>query len=137
VQNNWFDTILQAAGGKEACDSLYEDGNASLGFMRYKEGEPFQYWIGMFTPPNTEVPEGFDFIDLEQSYCGICWYLGQVPDIFAKEELAMHKLEEHGMTLKTDEQGAIWLFERYSPSRFHQADEHNRVTLDIGFYVNE
>jgi len=135
LEQNWFDDIIKAAGGQDIVNNLYEDGDACLGLMRYKEGEPFEYWIGLFTPTNTTVPDSFEFIDFEQSYCGISWYYGQEPEIYGKEELAMNKLEENGMSMIADKQGAYWFFERYSPSRFHQKDEHSCVTLDIGFFV--
>jgi len=35
--------------------------------MRCKDGEPFEYWIGMFMPANTVVPEGFAYVDFPQS----------------------------------------------------------------------
>ena len=136
ITNNWFEPIEKAAGGREACQAIYEDGNACLGYMRYKEGEPFEYWIGMFTPVDTEVPEGYESVDVEQSNCGICWYYGQEPDIYGKEDQAMNKLRELGMTIKSDNQDAFWFFERYSPNRFDKADEKGCVVLDIGFYVD-
>ena len=135
IANNFEQTIIEAAGGVEACHSLYEDGNACLGFMRYKEGEPFQYWIGMFTPATTPVPEGFNFVDIPAAKLGICWFKGQESDIYGKEDRAMQKLEQLGYRLITDEQGGLWFFERYSPTRFNTTDDQGNVILDIGFII--
>src|SRR5690606_27230883 len=60
LENGWFQIIEDAVGGSEVFENLYEDGTAALGFMRYKEGAPFEYWIGMFAPPDAETPKGFD-----------------------------------------------------------------------------
>src|SRR5690606_13196916 len=81
LEQNWCDPIIEAAGGIDALTNLYEDGFSNLGYMRYKEGEPFEYWIGIFAPPETEIPNGYDGFHIEASNCGICWYKGQEPDI--------------------------------------------------------
>jgi len=130
------DPIVQAAGGIEACRQLTEDGEAMLGFMRYKEGEPFQYWIGMFTPPSTEVPESYESIMIEPAEIGICWLKGKEPDIYAKEDRCMAKLAEEGMQANANEQGAILFFERYAHPRFIEVDEQGNRILDIGVFLN-
>ncbi|WP_276358436.1 AraC family transcriptional regulator [Cohnella caldifontis] len=135
MNNGWFQTIEDAAGGKESLQSLYEDGSSVLGFMRFKKGAPFEYWIGMFAPPNTQVPEGFDSLALGALNCGICWYLGTEDEIYGKEHLAMERIQEEGMELQPDEQGYIHFFERYSEDRFVDQDEKGSKILDIGFVV--
>lgn len=132
-----FMPIIEAAGGQLVLDQLYEDGNACLGLMRYKPDvpDPFQYWIGLFTPASTIVPEGYEYVDFEASHLGVCWYLGQEPDIYGKEDLAMYKLEERGHKCITDNEGAFWFFERYSPQRFNEKDSDGNVILDIGFFI--
>ncbi len=135
MDNGWFQTIEVAAGGKESLQSLYEDGTAALGFMRYKDGAPFEYWIGMFTPPSTPAPEGFDYLELGASNLGICWYLGTEDEIYGKEHLAMERIQAEGMALQPDEQGYLNFFERYSMERFVDQDESKNKILDIGFVV--
>jgi AraC family transcriptional regulator len=44
-QNGWFEEIEKAPGYNTA---FFEDGGAYIGMMRHKNGEPFQYWIGIF-----------------------------------------------------------------------------------------
>lgn len=133
-ENGWFDTIADIAG-KENLQTLYEDGTAPLGFMRFKEGDSFEYWIGMFVPPDTEVPEGFGSLDLEPSDLGICWYHGTENELYAQEHLAMQRLQSEGMEIQPDKEGYINFFERYSEERFLLQDEEGRRILDIGFVV--
>lgn len=135
MDNESFKPIIESAGGQLILDQLYEDGDACLGLMRYKPEEPFQYWIGLFTPESTIVPEGYEYVDFHHSHLGICWYLGQEPDIYGKEDLAMQKLEGQGYKCVTDEQEAFWFFERYSPKRFNVKDSDGNVVLDIGFFI--
>lgn len=135
MDNGWFQTIEDAAGGRESLQSLYEDGTAALGFMRYKEGAPFEYWIGMFAPSNTQVPEGFDSLELGASNVGICWYFGTEDEIYGKEHLAMERIQAEGMELQPDAQGYLNFFERYHQERFVKQDENEHVILDIGFVV--
>lgn len=136
MSNGWFQTIEDAAGGRETLQSLYEDGTAALGFMRYKNGAPFEYWIGMFTPPNAQVPEGFDCLELGAPNLGVCWYFGTEDEIYGKEHLAMERLQAEGMKLHTDEQGYLNFFERYSEERFVDQDEKKSKILDVAFIVN-
>jgi len=135
MENGWFQIIEDAAGGKQSLQSLYEDGTAALGFMRYKDGASFEYWIGMFTPPNTQVPDGFDCLALEASDLGVCWYFGTEDEIYGKEHLAMERIQTEGMQLQPDEQGYLNFFERYSEERFVDQDENKNKILDVGFIV--
>lgn len=137
IEQRLFDPIEQAAGGIDACKQLMEDGEAALGFMRYKEGEPFQYWIGMFTPPDTEVPETYDFIMIQPTEAGICWLKGKEPDIYAKEDRCMAKLAEEGMQIHRNKEGAMLFFERYAMPRFDERDEQGNIILDIGFILHQ
>ncbi len=54
-QNGWFADIEKAPGFKAAS---FEDADAYIGMMRWKSGEPFEYWIGIFTTEGTAVPDG-------------------------------------------------------------------------------
>jgi hypothetical protein len=42
-------------------------GDAYVGLMRWKEGEPFEYWIGVFCPESAAAPEGYSFKDFEEA----------------------------------------------------------------------
>lgn len=113
----------------------YEDCDAYVGLMRWKDGEPFQYWIGMFTPEGTAVPEGFSYHDFPASELGVCWVYGK--DVYCKEDKCAEKLAENGMKVSSDSEGAFWFFERYTCPRFTSPDEKGNVILDICHYVEK
>lgn len=133
--NGWFDAIENAAGGAGKCGELYEDGGAYLGLMRCHEGEPFQYWIGMFTPVGTKVPDGFGYVDLPASELGVCWVYGsdKTGDIYCVESECAEKLKQEGFPVSFGADGEDWFFERYGCPRFTHEDEHGNVILDICF----
>src|SRR5690242_6807535 len=64
----------------------FEDADAYIGLMRWKEGEPFQYWIGMFLPVGTAAPEGYAYVDRPESKLGVCWLHGPEGELFSKED---------------------------------------------------
>ena len=131
-ENGWFGELEQLVSDpSQTC----EDGAGYVGLMRWKEGEPFQYWVGMFMPPGTAAPEGFGHVDFPAGDLGICWVQGMEDEVYGQEEQCARKLLGEGMEIVTDEQGACWFFERYVCPRFTEADEHGKVILDIGHYV--
>lgn len=134
-EKGWFALIEQAAGGEEKCHSLYEDGDAYIGMMRYKDGEPFEYWIGMFVPPGTDVPEGFNNIDFDDSHLGVCWLYGKMNELFGHECECAQSLENNGYKIKTDSNGAYRFFERYGCPRFTTPDDNGNIVLDICHYI--
>ncbi len=131
-QNGWFDAIEKAQGYNTA---FYEDGGAYIGMMRYKNGEPFEYWIGIFAPAGTAVPVGFESIDLPARTLGVCWLRGAEPDIYGKDDLVMEAFRKNGIAPVTDKDGAFWFFERYACPRFTTPDENGYVILDHCYYV--
>lgn len=125
-ENEYFETL--------ACDEImFEDSDAYIGLMRWKENEPFEYWIGKFMPEGTPVPEGFEHVDFSAHQIGICWYQGPMDELFAKENLAADRLKEQGHQIKTINE-ATWFYERYNHKRFTQ-DENGHVILDVVFMI--
>ena len=113
----------------------FEDADAPIGLMRYKEGEDFQYWIGFFCAEESTVPEGFAHVDFPPSDIGIAWIQGQEYELFMNEMKAEERMKEAGYKTITDDSGAYWFFERYADSRFMPQQEGDLPILDIGFYV--
>lgn len=132
-ENGWFEVIEKAA--KSPVDEGFEDGGAYIGLMRCKDGDPFEYWVGMFLPPDTPVPDGFEERDFAEGELGIGWIYGPEWDLYGHESDVAAKLGEEGIKLKNDEAGACWFFERYACPRFTTPDEEGNVILDIGFFV--
>jgi hypothetical protein len=133
--NGWFEDIEKTAGGSDACRDLYEDGDAYLGLMRYAEGQPFQYCVGMFVPSATSVPEGFSAVDFEESALGVCWVHGAENEVYGHEGECAAKLNEEGILVDPRADGGWWFFERYGCPRFTTPDENGKIILDICHFL--
>ncbi len=129
-ENGYFTTIEKAANTAP----FFEDSDATIGLMRHKEGEPFEYWVGMFTPADTVVPEGFQHIDFPATKLGIAWYHGKEDELYGCEWKAYKKLEEAGHKI-TEMNGGLYFFERYVCPRYTEADSEGKQILDIGFFL--
>lgn len=130
-KQGWFEKLQSTFDPK----ALYEDGDATVGLMRWKEEEPFEYWIGVFCPEGTPVPEGFLSVDFPPATLGVAWVYGKEPEIYGQEYECAETLKKQGMEIISDEAGAYWFFERYTCPRFTTPDEDGNVILDICQYV--
>lgn len=79
--NGWFDQIEAAMGGTQSITAIWENGGGYVGLERRADGQPFEYWIGMFTPADTPVPDGFDCVDFFGVSLGTCWLYGTEKDV--------------------------------------------------------
>lgn len=64
-ENDWFSVL-------EEKQPLAFNGDAYIGEVQIADGRP-RRWIGMFFPTDTQVPEGFEFIDIEPMDYGVCY----------------------------------------------------------------
>lgn len=126
-EHNWFATL-------EAIPSIPFNGDAYIGAVHIVNGMP-EYWIGMFFPANTQVPDGFDYIDIEPMNYAVCYLYGkEYSDAFYKMEthnMCLDALKAHNLKRKEDD----WCFERYNCPRFTTPDEHGNVILDYGLSI--
>ncbi|MCL2013817.1 MAG: GyrI-like domain-containing protein [Oscillospiraceae bacterium] len=122
-ENKWFDIIekLGAPGGLD---------KGHIGYMTHGEDGKFQYWIGLFTPDETQIPEGFDFLDFEAGHIGVCHVYGIEPDVYCKECMCSDKLNADGYKIKP-----FGCFERYNYPRFCEPDDKGNIILDVCFFV--
>ncbi len=132
-QNGWFDTL-------EKLGELKEVENGYIGLMRYNVAsceDSFEYWIGMFFPVNTTVPEGYGYIDLDESDLAVCWIKGKEDDgLYAMHDACIDKYKENGMdSFKVDNKNYLCFFERYNCPRFTSPDENGDIILDYGMYI--
>jgi len=125
-QNGWFDVIEKQTN--RPLKSIYEDGDAYIGLMRENNGE-FEYWIGIFMPENTPVPDGFQYLDFPKGTLGVCWLYSKENEVYCQEERCWKELEKVGYT------PADWCMERYCCPRFTTPDEKGKIILDICFYL--
>lgn len=117
----------------EELGSPLENEGAYLGCMRYDE--EFEYWIGMFFPEGTSVPEGYEYADTPCGFIGTCWIYGHEDkgEIYGEEphNMCMSKIKEEGWQIAENS----WFFERYNCPQFTTLDEKGNVILDYCFYL--
>ncbi len=134
----WFETgkfeIIEKLLTKDF-KKRYPDAEAYIGLERYKEGEPYEYWIGMFLPENSVVPDGYAHVDFEFHNVGICWIKGLEDNVYCHEDECYTELIKKGMQVLEDNNGACWFFERYGCPRFTTPEKDGKVILDIGYFV--
>lgn len=135
----WFETerfatleALQTAEFRAA----FPDAEAYYGLMRNKPGateDSFEYWIGMFLPPDAEAPEGFQAIPFGPTEAAVCWLRGQECELYRREEDVFSLLCREGFQPARLPDGGFYFFERYVCPRFTVPDKDGSVILDIGF----
>lgn len=112
----------------EAMGSLPQSEGAYLGFMRCQAG--FEYWIGMFFPKDTPVPDGYQYLDIAQGDIGTCWIYGRedTGELYGQKahDMCISKIEENGWYISENP----WFLERYNCPRFTTPDDQGKVILD-------
>lgn len=125
--NNWFETL-------ESLQCISFNGDAYIGAVHIVNGMP-ERWIGMFFPVDTEVPEGFEFIDIEPLDYAVCYLYDKEnsADFFTMDthNMCLEELKTQGLKRKEDD----WCFERYNCPRFTTPDENGNVILDYGISI--
>lgn len=134
-QNGWFDLLENAMGGTEKILSVWENGGGYIGVERRAEEKPFAYYIGMLTPENTPVPDGFVHLDFQGVSLGTCWLYGEENEV-QDTSACRQTLEENGMTIWKDESGAVRSFENCLCPRYTTPDENGKVILDYCYFIN-
>ncbi len=128
-QNDWFSVLEQK-------ERLSMNGDAYIGAVHIVDGMP-EYWIGMFFPVDTEVPEGFDCVDMEALEYAVCYLYDKEGsgDFYSMEthEMCLEELKSLGLKRKEDD----WCFERYNCPRFTTPDEAGNVILDYGISIED
>ncbi len=135
-QNGWFDVIEKTMGGCDKILSLWENGGGYIGLERRKDGEAFEYYIGMLTPENTSVPDGFIYMDFANLNLGTCWIYGKENEVH-DTSACKQKLADNGIELWRDENGAVWSFENCLCPRYTTPDEKGNIILDYCYFVKK
>ena len=120
----WFGELEKLSQGPAG------DWDAYIGLCHMKEDGAFEYWIGMFLPPQTQVPEGYASQDFPAAELGVCWVQGTEGEIYQREAECIKRLEAEGISV-----GERWSMERYQCPRYTTPDEAGRVILDYCFFV--
>lgn len=132
--NGWFDKVEQAMGGTDAILKIWENGAGYVGLECRSEEAPFAYWIGMFTPAGTAVPDGFDYIDFPAVGLGTCWIYGKEQEVHDTSG-CRPAITASGMKLWTDAEGAVWSFENCLCPRYTTPDGQGNIILDYCYFV--
>lgn len=133
-QNGWFDLLENAMGGVDKILGLWENGGGYVGVKRRTKTGEFSYYIGMFTPENTPVPDGFMYIDFPNLSLGTCWIYGKESEVH-DTSACKQKLIENGMRIWQDEKGAEWSFENCLCPRYTTPDNKGNIILDYCYFV--
>ena len=93
-------------------------------------------WLGMFTPADTPVPAGFDYVDFPaDADLGTCWIYGKESEVHTLCGRCRPAIEEAGMTLWRDADGAAWCFENCTCPRYTTPDDNGNIILDYCWFV--
>ena len=138
-QNGWFESI-QMKINKNPNDTFISD-SFFIGLLRNKPGEPFQYWIGMFTPEKTEIPEGFTFINFPKSELIVCQIYGSIEHVYLNKSIDIfnqcnERLKKEGLNHVHDKNDVCYTFERYESKKSIIPDEKGNIILEICFFAN-
>lgn len=132
--NGWFDQIESAMGGTEQILKIWENGGGYVGLERRCPDKPFEYWIGMFTPAGTEIPDGFDCVDFPKMGLGTCWIYGKEDEVHDTSGCAV-ELQKLGINLWKDCDGGVWSFENCLCPRYTTPDEKGNIIMDYCYYA--
>ena len=131
-----FGKIERASGGEEKSHLLSEDADAYLGlYFRNAETGGYDGWVGMFAPPDTDVPEGLGYLDFPEQNLGVCWIYGKLDEVYRLTQQCSAELSSAGMEIRSDEKGYIGFFERDQCPRLTTPDEKGKIILDYCYFV--
>lgn len=125
--NDWFSKI-------EVNKPIPFNTDAYVGAVHIVNGMP-ERWIGMFFSAGTEVPEGFDYVDIEAMDYAVCYLYDKENsnDFYSMDthNMCLEALKKNGFKRKEND----WCFERYNCPRFTTVDEAGCVILDYGIAI--
>lgn len=126
--NDWFSIL-------EKNQPLSINGDAYIGAVHIVNGMP-EYWIGMFFSVEANIPDGFDYVDIESLEYAVFYLYGTEGsgDFYTMEthNMCLEELKTLGYKRKEDD----WCFERYNCPRFTTPDEKGNVILDYGISID-
>jgi hypothetical protein len=130
--NSVFDAIEQQSGNdpKMTCES----GDSYISLMRRKDDGLFEYWLGMFTPRNTEVPHGYEMMDFPDSTLGVCRVYGKRDLIINYDSDCRKRLAEEGVC-KIEETDTGWFFQRFNWYHYYNIDKNRRRILEYCYFL--
>jgi hypothetical protein len=92
ITEGWFRPLSQYIA-----DWQFEGSDVACGLWRLCEGEPARYWIGRFLPAGTEIPEGYEGIDLAAGTLGVCYVKGKGLELYRQQAECFAALDAAGL----------------------------------------
>lgn len=132
--NGWFDLIEQTMGEIGKITEIWKNGGGYVGLERRADGQPFEYWLGMFTPGDTPVPEGFACVDFPAIGLGTSWIYGFENEVHSTAP-CRNAVTGAGLDIWKDENGGEWSFENCLCPRYTTPDESGRIIMDYCYFV--
>lgn len=116
--NHWF-SILENLNIRYA--------NSYIGAKRIINGG-LEYWIGMFFLPDADVPEGFEYIDIDEINLANFQLQGTAHKVtsFETHNLCLDELDKNGMTRFEDH----WCFECFEDATIDYIGTDKAMTMD-------
>ncbi len=134
-QNGWFDLLESAMGGTDKITALWENGGGYIGLERRGDGI-FEYLIGMLTPIDTEVPDGFVSLDFCELAFGTCFIYGKESEVH-DTSACRGEIEKLGLEVYRDGDGCVWSFENCTCPRYTTPDDKGNIILDYCYFVKK
>lgn len=127
---------IEKAAGSEA-NAYFEDAGAYIGLLHFdKKPNPLGYWIGIFAPAETPVPEGFEYFDFPAQNFGVAWIQGKdMGDIGQQFRNVKKSLKTAGMKIVLQDDRTCFQFERYPCPRYTTPDENGNIICDYCYFV--
>ncbi len=132
--NGWFDLLEANMGGADKVRALWADGGDYIGMEVRYDGVLKEYWVGMLSPADTPVPDGFEYMDLAACELGICWIYGRENEVH-DTSACRSALEAQGMSVATRADGAVLSFENCTCPRYTTPDSEGNVILDYCYFI--
>ena len=132
--NGWFNILEEAMGGVENITAIWENGGGYVGLERRADGQPFEYWIGMFTTANTTVPDGFSYVDFSEVNLGTCWIYGKEKEVH-NTKTCTGAVFDQGFEIWKYENGGVWSFENCTCPRYTTPDEQGNIIMDYCYFI--
>jgi len=127
--NGWLDDIEKLS--EIDYKTFFEGGDSYIHLVRKTDAGLSEYWMGMFMPAGTEVPEGFHALDFPKMTIGVCRVYGKRGEIVNYEAECRNKLAEEGLALENTQ----WYFRRFNWRNFFEIDAYRKRLLDYCYPV--
>jgi len=114
--------------------TIYEGGDAYISLMK-KDGDFFEYWLGMFMPADTAVPEGYEALDFPRSTWGVCRVYGKRNALIHYDAACRKQLSQDGILHQEDESRAQWFFQRFNWRSFFEEDKYGKRVLEYCYCI--